>query len=271
MAKLLLRGASPPAQAAVDGKTTLVFQDHFTTLNTIDTLNTKTSGYNWYINHAFPLYGSADPARTWRTFDPQDAIELTITSEAGAPASSTLTCGLVPTDSKINIISVAPRATSPFYVGNVFGPGGYFRWRMKMASVQTVSCWMMPINVLIGTTQIYVEIDVQELFGSTDNHNHMWYGHETSNPLNIGTDFTELYGASKYTPDDDGNFHTYDVSWKTIAQGAGTGSLKFLMDDVVQKTFTYTTGDPAAVMDTMQYALLLSGSVSRTDLVQVWQ
>lgn len=256
---------TPPPQAVIDGFTNLLFRAQFLNFNDFDLTdaNSPSVNANWFCKHRWPNYGSGNPTRSWRTFNPQDPAQISIFPTG-------FFSGLTPIDSNISIVSAAQSDTNPAgYVGNAFGPGGYIRSQSQAVNggLTVIADWMMPLPVLLGQTKIYAELDNRENFGTSNCHNAIILADET--PATTDPSDFNTINLVQY-PNDDQQMHYYDVSWKTMAQNGGVGKFTFLRDNIVNNTYMYIASDQLAECDVMKYVIFYSGYVMAIRLFEYY-
>ena len=193
---LLLMLASPPAEAVVSDTNfnpanpagsgyNLVFDDEFSSLNTIDMQATGNNGYNWYITRFF---GYPNLPASNLSIAPGGGLVIAPTTNAYGNQQLT---------------SAGPNANSPYYVGNVWTGGWYVEVSIKFDNTLVTnaahgwpSVWAMSIEHLDGdhgdawpgqaaNYNHFIENDLFEYLNTIYSHSdvggyaatlHDWYG-----------------------------------------------------------------------------------------------
>jgi hypothetical protein len=269
---------APPAAAAA-GFTTLVFEDDFTTTDTIATTQSAASGYKWYwsFDITAPVW-SVNTTATAATLangnagggpnaSPKGGI-LTLTGP-GFPNSALIT---VPGGALNNSGAVLPAEGSGCWShayfeaylqfkidGNTLpdqstGWPAFYSW-----SVQALGNFGFASSSLMAAS--YTGIDFMESYGSPGN----WAAELHQWPANATSD-----GVTQHTDD---NWHTYGCLW--TATGTGTGQVRFYFDGVqVDQTVITGINQMQFSLESMDLFLALGTGVSwdlNVDWVRVWQ
>lgn len=283
-------GLTPPSEASAVGYIKLTFYDNFGSPATVDLNNTKASGYNWYVNNAWPHLNANGTA--WTPF-------LT----APATLSSYLsfgTSGLEISDDNSHIDSSLDTCVdngAGAFIGTTFANGLYLQvsasFDPSLATSGAVTWgswplpgWLVPAAFLDGTitNTNFGELDNFECFPQTATCNFLFTTHDwnTSNGTN---NFFQINpsGSPTYTSP-----NTYGFLWVPASQNGGVGYIKRFLNDVQQgSTLTYSAGgspSPAlspsnptgalSEIDSQAFCLLLGTGHSWPMFVysvQIWQ
>ncbi len=274
---------APPAPAAAAGFTHLVFEDDFTTDDTIAPTQNAASGYKWYWS--FDI-----------TSNPPWSVQTTATAasvtDAGPGTNASPAGGILtvngpgePNDALITVpgwslnsgSAMLPAAGAGNWAHAYFE--AYIQARIDGNSSTSPSSgwpafWSWSIQGLRNfgfggsslTTASYSEIDFYETYGTI-------FGDQPGNwtatmhqwPANVSSD-----GDTQHT--DDG-WHTYGCLWTST--GTGTGQVKFYYDGgQVDATIDSGTGQTQFSLETMSQFLVLGsgkGWNMNVDWVRVWQ
>jgi len=224
------------ADVTAAGFTKLALYDDFTDTSGIDVNNTLKPGYRFYVTSPS---SSCSP-------------------QAFAASNSILTFDNTITGVGGSIITQGYTATPPYTVGQSYGGGGYYEIRYAiLAGAYSETFWMddnaAAWIVRNGGSATYGEIDVAEFFRQADPTNAI---EDTAAWQWEGT----LVGLSTWPVLNMNSLHRFGMLWKTIAQGGGTGSLKFYRDGVnaAGSNITYSASDPLAILDNSAFALWLT-------------
>ena len=167
-------GSSPvPVGALQAGFTQQTFCDDFTTLETIDTTNSNTAGFNWYPGQAWPL---AAQTAGWTNFATVPSTYYSIVEGGGLLISPTSTFG------GPVLATCYPLSDAPFIGGHLFTHGFYLAvtacwedpppfWKKK----SWPAVWSFPSEFLIGGTSSplnIIELDNEE--APYGRHLHYW-------------------------------------------------------------------------------------------------
>jgi hypothetical protein len=273
----------PPAPAATAGFTHLVFEDDFTTNDTIAPTQNAASGYKWYWSFDIT---STTP---WTV---QTAATAASVSDAGPGTNASPGGGILtvngpgePNDALITVPGWSLNngsATLP-----AMGDGNwshayfeaYIQSRIDGNSSTSPSSgwpafWSWSIQGLRNfgfggsslTTASYSEIDFYETYGTIfGNQPGNWTATMHQWPANVASD-----GNTQRT---DNGWHTYGCLW--ISTGTGTGQVRFYYDGgQVDATVDSGTGQTQFSLESMsQFIVLGSGKGwnMNVDWVRVWQ
>jgi hypothetical protein len=275
---------APPAPAAGAGYQNLVFEDDFTTTDTIATSATAAAGFKWY----WSFDGNAQP---WSVQPTATAATIANGNTGGGSNASpaggvlTLTGPGEPNDALITVPGGAlnnAQATLPA-AGQGNWAHAYFEAYIQFridgnSSTQPSSgwpaFWSWSVQGLRGfgfggsslTVPNYSEIDFMETYGTIFNNQpgnwtatmHQW-------PANASSD-----GNTQHTDDE---WHTYGCLWTST--GAGTGQVKFYFDGTqVDQTVDSGTGQTQFSLEAMSQFIVLGtgkGWDMNVDWVRVWQ
>jgi len=270
-----------PAQAAAAGFSHLVFDDEFTSANTIAPSDSPTSGFNWYWNAWYGL-----------------AKDYTVNTGAGSGATAGAT-GVLSINGPMELQTVPSYPPVTQRAGT--WQHAYFEARIQYSdtvtgsggpSVGWPSFWSFAIqaqSIVVG--QQVAELDFLEAYplgtagAKVDvvNTLHNWQatagnatGLETAN-TNDNNNQQSLQGTTESAQPTDNGWHTYGCLWT----GNGTtGNIQFYYDNhlVVHQggvtNFPVGTGTnfPAQEKDN-QYIILqgVNGWPINVDWVRVWQ
>jgi hypothetical protein len=274
---------TPPGPAAGAGFTHLVFEDDFTTADTIATTQNAASGYKWYWSFDIT---SAPP---WSVHTTATAAS---SSDAGPGDNASPAGGILsvygpgaPNDALVTVPGWALNNSNAVLPAEGQGnwAHAYFEAYVDTpldgnASSSTSSgwpaFWSWSIQGLKNfgfggsslTTASYSEIDFFETYGTLFGDQpgdwtatmHQW-------PADAASD-----GNTQHT---DGGWHTYGCLW--TSSGAGTGQVKFYYDGAqVDDTIDSGTGQTQFSLENMsQFVVLGSGKdwSMNVDWVRVWQ
>jgi hypothetical protein len=285
----------------------LVFDDEFSSPNTIDSNNTLATGFNWYVQ-SFGIQG-------------QTALPAGDYSVSGGVlnfvTSNNFNAGLQ---------TAAPASNSDGFVGRAFGGGAYYEARVKvnMGNIDPSQSWPsfwsnsleISVNNSLHNAQWpgqpsgyvdFVENDFMELDLCNQNPNcglyngavHNWYGQkgvtcggtfycDLNNNFGGGSNFQNGNGPSVPGGTDWTQFHTFGVLWVAgnVANG-GNGYIQYYFDNVPNTdkvTWVDGIGTPPpsgfsiwSVLDTQHMYVVLGTSASTTNYgytinwVHVWQ
>jgi hypothetical protein len=276
---------SPPAPAAGAGFDTLVFEDDFTTNDTIAPTQNAASGYKWYWSfddstvHPWSVSTTATAASIangntggGNNASPHGGI-LTVNGP-GAPNDALVT---VPGWALNNASAVLPAEGDGCWSHAYFEAYIQFQIDGTDSSVESTGwpafwSWSMQGLKNFGfggsslTTANYSEIDFMEtygiIFGQTPGN---WTATMHQWPANNASD-----GHNNHTDD---NWHTYGCLWTST--GAGAGQVKFYFDGAqVDATVDTGTGQTQFSLEAMYQFLVLGsgkGWDMNVDWVRVWQ
>jgi len=245
MTSLISASRYIPPQAQAAGFTRLAYFQDFRDLSKIDLLNTKDTSKDWFIDFAWPSVagGSTFWTNSWFDFAPLDPSHLSAVSAALHSTQG----GAI---SLNNIASAAYISGTPGYIGQSFGPGGYWEAKMKYGTVSTFGTgfYMFPRGFFTGTESVLVEVDICEGVNATTAQTNLITWDVTTGPPpgRILHDVQFSYSGASY--------ERHGFLWKTKAQNGGTGIFNFWRDNVKNGSdYTYTTGGDFSVMDTHDY------------------
>jgi hypothetical protein len=273
----------PPAPAAAAGFTHVVFEDDFTTNDTIAPTQNAASGYKWYWSFDIT---STTP---WTV---QTAATAASVSDAGPGTNASPRGGILtvngpgePNDALITVPGWSlnnGNATLPAE-GNGNWSHAYFeayiQSRIDGNSSTSPSSgwpafWSWSIQGLRNfgfggsslTTASYSEIDFYETYGTIfGNQPGNWTATMHQWPANVSSD-----GNTQHT---DNGWHTFGCLW--ISTGTGAGQVKFYYDGVqVDKAIDSGTGQTQFSLESLsQFIVLGSGKGwnMNVDWVRVWQ
>jgi hypothetical protein len=273
-----------PVPAAGAGFTHLVFEDDFTTSDTIAPTQNAASGYKWYWS--FDITAAPTP---WSVSTSATAASVT---DAGpgtnaSPAGGILTVNgpgepndalvTVPGWSLNNGNATLPAEGDGNWAHAYFE--AYIQSRIDGNSSTSPSSgwpafWSWSIQGLRNfgfggsslTTAAYSEIDFYETYGTIfGNQPGNWTATMHQWPANVSSD-----GNTQHTND---GWHTYGCLWTST--GAGTGQVKFYYDGAqVDATVDSGTGQTQFSLESLsQFIVLGSGKGwdMNVDWVRVWQ
>jgi hypothetical protein len=270
-------GITAPAQAVAAGFSHLVFDDEFTSANTIASSESPTSGFNWYWN---PWYGNSKD----------------YTAGSGATAGAT---GILSINGPMELQSVPTNAPVTQRVGT--WQHAYFEARLQFSYTVSgqgdpnggwPSFWTYAIQAEAPTVgEQIAELDFLEAYplGTAGaqayvvNTIHNWQatkttatGKDTANTENNNYQ-QSLQGTTEPAQPTDNAWHTYGCLWT----GNGTsGTVQFYYDNhlILHQASVTTfpvgtgTGFPALEQDNMFMILQgVSGWPINVDWVRVWQ
>jgi hypothetical protein len=272
-----------PAPAAAAGFTHLVFEDDFTTNDTIAPTQNAASGYKWYWS--FDV--TSNPPWTVQT-----AATAASVSDAGPGTNASSAGGILtvsgpgePNDALITVPGWSLNSSSATLPA--IGQGNwshayfeaYIHARIDGNSSTSPSSgwpafWSWSIQGLRNfgfggsslTTASYSEIDFYETYGTIfGNQPGNWTATMHQWPANVASD-----GDTQHT---DNGWHTYGCLWTSTGQG--TGQVKFYYDGAqVDATIDSGTGQAQFSLESMsQFIVLGSGKGwdMNVDWVRVWQ
>lgn len=272
---LALAAASAPAPAQAFGFNTRTFFDDFNSLATIDTTNSKSAGFNWYVNNAWPNAGSP-----WNTAASTQAGDLSVSNSVLTIATDRSGFG--------QGINTAVSTGGSNYAGTTFSGGAYFECRFKFnpatalgADTSWPAFWSSPVEYTAQNTSHFVELDFIEAIPS---------GTGTVNVNSATIDWNAGSNTSTRTSglmDQDANWHTYGRLWIPASLNGGVGLQQTYIDGVLVASVRYSaTGgatppfspsNPNGVVSTADnhhYPIILGAGPSwsvQIDYVAVWQ
>jgi hypothetical protein len=274
---------APPAPAIAAGFTHLVFEDDFTTSDTIAPTQNAASGYKWYWS--FDI--TSTTPWTVRT-----AATAASVSDAGPGTNASPAGGILtvsgpgqPNDALITVPGWSLNkgdATLPA-TGDGNWSHAYFEAYIQAridgnsstsSSSGWPAFWSWSVQGLRNfgfgssslTTASYSEIDFYETYGTIfGNQPGNWTATMHQWPANVASD-----GHTQHT---DNGWHTYGCLW--VSTGPGTGQVKFYYDgDQVDATIDSGTGQTQFSLESLsQFIVLGSGNGwdMNVDWVRVWQ
>jgi hypothetical protein len=284
-------GPISPAPAAALGYYLRTFHDDFSSLNTIDTNNTLSSEFKWFIKTAWPNAGQNDiGSLSWKTGSVTNKSLLSV-GAGGLTISNYTGTGYY------SIGTMAYNVAAPgSYVGKAFGGGAYFetKWTANntcnnSGAVLWPLIWMVDRDFLLGTNNRYTEVDFIQDFPNSNQHpsNDSYLVDWT---LSGGATVAHNQVSEPVWPAADNTAHIYGLGWNPASHNGGTGQLLHYYDGTLQSsmtvTYSATTGStPAASpsnpngviypLDAQNEVILLSaGSLSCAQVigyVDVWQ
>lgn len=233
----------------------LVFADNFASSSTVDLSNTKTAGFNWYLNNSFPV-----PAGNILSF---------INGLAATPSANVVVSS--------NTLTLSNQAGAPSYgvaletcawngsavVGNTFGNGFYvdvaisFDPSLTPAPGQIIfwpAIWFVPLTLLNNTigSSHWTEPDLFEAFPATSTdaicgpnkcqpimtiHDEAGSSLNNQNIFDIGNQFGTGFTFTAQ--------HHFQILWLPPAKNKGTGLWVWYVDGVQVRQETYSaSGTP---------------------------
>ena len=273
-----------PGPASGAGFHSLVFEDDFTTTDTIATSATAASGYKWYWSfdgnaQPWSVHPTASAGSTANGNDggggnasPFGGI-LTVTGP-GEPNDALIT---VPGGALNNAQAVLPAEGQGCWAHAYFE--AYIQFQIdgtgsSDASTGWPAFWSWSVQGLRGygfgwsslTTANYSEIDFMETYGTIfGNQPGNWTATMHQWPANVSSD-----GHIQHT---DSEWHTYGCLWTST--GTGTGQVKFYLDGAqVDQTVDSGTGQTQFSLEGMYQFIVLGtgkGWDMNVDWVRVWQ
>jgi hypothetical protein len=282
----------------------LVFNDDFATLGTIDVSNTGNTGYGWYCRDFF---GGSTPARMIQVANG----ELTLLDSSN--------------NSSIGICTAAPSGNGDGFVGRVFGGGAYFEARIKFnpagvnpsAGTGWPAFWSNAIELWVnnaiwnarwpGQAPTYNHFAALDFFAFNlvsqakySNIIHDWYGikastcggtwyceaNNTPGGGNVASAF--INGQPRVPPGTDWTqYHTIGQLWVPGSAASGfMGYVQGYFDGLPTKTkvtwVSVTTNPPPPPMGTYQFSIIDAQHMAvvlgtgknvpfTVDWVHVWQ
>ena len=225
-------GSSAPPQAAAWGMNTLTFADEFTSISTIDTTNSKASGFKWYSSNFF-----GNPPVSSSAYSISGSI-LTFNNTANLGLCTLCNNGIGQTFSAA-------------------GGGFYIEFLMKInssyAGASGVSgwpaVWSMSAGHLLGSiSSNFPELDFIEMYPSST-VGAVWplmafHDWTTSSANNYNTnDFPTMPGGY-----DANAWHTYGTLYVPMARNGGTGIVERYVDNALLSTsvINFTASGPAS-------------------------
>jgi hypothetical protein len=275
---------TPPLVAADAGFSSLVFEDDFTTTDTIATTQNAASGYKWY----WSMDGLGQP---WSVQTTATAASISNGNSGGGSNASpqggilTVTGPGEPNDALITVPGWALNNSSATLPAEGQGcwSHAYFEAYIQFrtdgnssadASTGWPAFWSWSVQGLKGfgfgssslTVANYSEIDFMETYGTIfGNQPGNWTATMHQWPANNSSD-----GNTQHT---DSNWHTYACLWTST--GTGTGQVKFYFDGAqVDNTVPTGPGQTQFSLEGMyQYIVLGTGNgwSMNVDWVRVWQ
>jgi hypothetical protein len=273
----------PPAPAAAAGFTHLVFEDDFTTNDTIAPTKNAASGYKWYWSF------DVTSTTPWTV---QTTATAASVSDAGAGTNASPAGGILtvngpgePNDALITVpgwslnsgSATLPAAGDGNWSHAYFE--AYIQSRIDGNSSTSPSSgwpafWSWSIQGLRNfgfggsslTTASYSEIDFYETYGTIfGNQPGNWTATMHQWPANVASD-----GDTQHT---DNRWHTYGCLWTST--GTAAGQVKFYYDGgQVDTTVDSGTGQTQFSLESMSQFLVLGsgkGWNMNVDWVRVWQ
>jgi hypothetical protein len=275
-----------PAPAAAAGFTKLVFEDDFTSVDTIAPTQDAASGYKWYWS--FDIHGAPLP---WSVQTTATAASIANGNDGGGTNASphggilTVNGPGAPNDALVTVpgwalndgTAVLPAEGDGCWSHAYFE--AYIQCRVDGNTSTAESSgwpafWSWSAQGLKNfgfggsslTAPAYSEIDFMEtygtIFGNTPGN---WTATMHQWPANVASD-----GHTQHT--DDG-WHTYGCLWTST--GAGTGQVKFYFDGTqVDDTVDTGTGQTQFSLEGMYQFIVLGSGKSwnmNVDWVRVWQ
>jgi len=275
---------TPPTAAAAAGFTTLVFEDDFTTTDTIAPTANAASGYKWY----WSFDGNSQP---WTVHTEATAASIANGNSGGGANASphggilTVNGPGAPSDALITVPGGALNngsATLPAE-GDGCWAHAYFEAYIQFnvdgnnSSVESTgwpAFWSWSVQGLknygFGSSSLtvpdYSEIDFMETYGIIfGNQPGNWTATMHQWPANHSSD-----GHTQHTDDD---WHTYGCLWTKT--GTGTGQVKFYFDGAqVDSTVDSGPGETQFSLEEMYQFIVLGSGKSwdmNVDWVRVWQ
>jgi hypothetical protein len=273
-----------PAPAAGAGFKTIVFEDDFTTTDTIATSATAASGFKWY----WSFDGNAQP---WTVHTTATAASIA-NGNTGGGANASPHGGILtvsgPGEPNDALITVPGGALNNAHAalpaeGQGCWAHAYFEAYIQFkidgnsstdASTGWPAFWSWSVQGLKGfgfgssslSTANYSEIDFMEtygtIFGNTPGN---WTATMHQWPANASSD-----GHTQHTDD---QWHTYGCLWTST--GTGTGQVKFYLDGAqADQTVDSGTGQTQFSLEQMSQFIVLGtgkGWDMNVDWVRVWQ
>jgi hypothetical protein len=284
-----LAAITPPSPAADAGFDTIVFEDDFTTTDTIAPSQSSSSGYKWYWS--WSISATSGATQPWSVDTTATAASTANGNDGGGGNASplggilTVTGPGDPNDALITVPGWAlnnASATLPAEGQGCWSHAyfeAYIQFRIDGNSSADASTgwpafWSWSAQGLKGfgfgssslTVANYSEIDFMETYGTIfGNQPGNWTATMHQWPANNATD-----GHTQHTDDD---WHTYGCLWTST--GTGTGQVTFYLDGVqVDDTVSTGTGQTQFSLESMfQFIVLGSGQgwSMNVDWVRVWQ
>lgn len=203
------------------------FEDNFTRLSTIDINNTKTRGFNWYVNNGWPNAGDGGSlSLPWRNSPAQQAGDFSTNGSSVTASLSRASNGIGET-----IVSAVTDGSTG-YIGRTFTPPMYREgsWAFDPTLATTTAGvwpvqWSFPTEYLTGNTGAHVvETDDFEAFPgtgtvATDDNFHDWTISGGSS-TNIFRNFTFASGLT-FTSQ-----NRYGMLWISQAANGGANGLR---------------------------------------------
>jgi hypothetical protein len=214
---------SVPAPASAVGYDTLAWHDEFDTDQGIDLMNTKATGFNLYVNNAWPGEGWDHEAAT-----PPENIQV---------SGSTLTLDTTISNSTNSLLNSAVTDGGLGYRGFAAsgGRGFYVEYRFQMpdssawAGGSFPALWLMSVETFNGHLLRFVEIDLLEFnpggFLSTV---HDW---------NLPDDNQNAVKSSLSNA-----YNTWGLRVLPHALNSGTGQIRWYLNGTQFWEVTYSTG-----------------------------
>jgi hypothetical protein len=273
-----------PSPAVAAGYETLMFEDDFTTTDTIAPTQSASSGYKWY----WSFDGTTQP---WVVHTTATAASISNGNMGGgsnaSPRGGILTVNGPgePNDALITVPGAALNNGAAVLPAEGDGcwSHAYFEAYIQFqidgnssadASTGWPAFWSWSIQGLRGygfgssslSTASYSEIDFMETYGTIfSNQPGNWTATMHQWPANMSSD-----GDTQHT---DSNWHTYGCLWTST--GTGTGQVKFYFDGAqVDNTVETGAGQTQFSLEGMyQFIVLGSGKDwdMNVDWVRVWQ